>query len=425
MDWSLPVHCDGVDTIATKSKSKGEATGRDRHFNLAKTVLICAVLILSGAAILFLIFSTEPVPQRESAVRETSMLVEVVDAEAGDFRPLIQATGVVRPAREILLRPRIGGEVVELSTAFVPGGFVDRGGQLLRIDDADYRIVLEQRKSELQQAIALLEIEQGRQDIAERDYRQLGKTLEDDNRALVLREPQSRSAEAAVQSAQAALEKAQLDLDRTRIASPFDAQVLSREVNLGSQVSDGRTLARLVGIDQYWVETTVPLDRLRWLSFPDEGGASGSVVTVRHNTAWPAAQTRNGRLYRLVGELEGDTRMARVLVTVDDPLALQETSAGLPQLLIGSFVQCVVEGRLINDVVKIDREYVRKNDTAWVMKDGRLEIRPLDIVFMDAEFAYTREGLENGDQVVTTSLSRVREGAALRLKSVDGERASG
>ena len=390
-----------------------------RQFSHWKTVLICAVLLLVGAATLLLIFSTEPVPQRESAVRETAMLVEVTGVESGNFRPLIQATGVVRPAREILLRPRIGGEVVELSDAFVPGGFVNKDDLLLRIDTADFRIMLQQRESELQQAIALLEIEHGRQDIAERDYRQLGKTLEDDNRALVLREPQLRSAEAGVQSARAVLEQARLDLERARITAPFDAQILSRNVNLGSQVSTGNTLARLVGVDQYWVETTVPLDRLRWLEFSGQGADGGSSVILRHRTAWPEEQSRNGRLYRLVGELEGETRMARVLVTVDDPLAQREESAALPPLIIGSFVQCLVEGREIKNVVRIDRRLVRKDDTAWVMEGGQLEIRQLDIVFQDSEHAYVRDGLADGDQVVSTSLSSVREGASLRLKNAE------
>jgi RND family efflux transporter MFP subunit len=389
-------------------------------YSLRKTLLICAVLLVLGVAVLMLIFSTEPVPQRESAVRETAMLVETTTAEAGTFRPLIQAVGVVRAAREILLSPRIGGEVVELSEAFVPGGYVNDGGLLLRIDEADYRIVLEQRQSELQQALALLEIEHGRQDIAERDYRELGKTLEDENRALVLREPQLRSAEAAVQSARAALERARLDLARTRVTAPFDAQVLSREVNLGSQVSTGDTLARLVGVDEYWVETTVPLDRLRWLSFPGDSATSGSTVTLRHRTAWPEGQFRSGQLYRLVGELEGETRMARVLVSVNDPLSLKEASSALPPLVIGSFVQCHLEGRLIENVVKIERAHVRKDGTAWVMKDGRLEIRQLEIVFQDAENAYVRDGLADGDQVVTTSLASVRDGARLRIKPASG-----
>ena len=75
----------------------------------------------------------------------------------------------------------------------------------------------------------------------------------------MLREPQRLAAEARVQSARAAVEQARVDLGRTVIRAPFDAQVLSREVEIGSQVSPGDPLARLVGVDRYWVEIS-----LRW-----------------------------------------------------------------------------------------------------------------------------------------------------------------
>lgn len=390
------------------------STRKTGSLNLGRTLVICAVLVVAGLASLLLIFNTEPDAQRESAVRETAMLVEVTPVEAGTFRPVIEATGTVAPAREVVLRPRISGEVVEVAPEFVPGGEVLPGDVLLRVDDADYRIALEQRQSELQQAVAELEIEQGRQQIAERDYRQLQKDLQPENRSLVLREPQLKSAEAAVRAARAAVQQAQLDLDRTTVRAPFHAQVLSREVNVGSQISTGGPLARLVGVDTYWVETTVPLDRLRWLAF-SENANEGSPVSIRHRTAWPEDQGRSGYLYRLVGELEGETRMARVLVAVDDPLG-RSGDGNRPGLIIGSFVECHIDGRPIEDVNRIRRDLVRKGDTVWLMREDKLVVQPVDIVFRDSEYAYIREGLNPDDQVVTTSLATVRNGTALRLK---------
>jgi multidrug efflux pump subunit AcrA (membrane-fusion protein) len=123
---------------------------------LKRTLLICLPLVIAGAAALWLIFNTEPEAKRESAVRETAMLVEVIDVEAGDFRPQIRAQGTVKPARAVVLRPRVGSEVVELAPEFVPGGEVATGDLLLRIDDADYRIMLERRESELQESTATL-----------------------------------------------------------------------------------------------------------------------------------------------------------------------------------------------------------------------------------------------------------------------------
>jgi RND family efflux transporter MFP subunit len=377
-----------------------------------KTLLLCAALLAAGAVALWVIFNTEPEVRRESAVRETAMLVEVELVETGNFRPEIQAMGAVRAAREVVLRPRISGEVEAIADAFVPGGEVAAGEVLLRIDDADYRVLLEQRESQHQQAVAELEIEHGRQEIAMRDFRQLNKELDPDNRALVLREPQLRSAEAAVRAATAAVQQARLDLDRTTVRAPFHAQILTREVNLGSQVSAGDALARLVGVDTYWVETTIPLDRLRWLSFGEQDGASP--VTIRHRSAWPENESRSGYLFRLIGELEGDTRMARVLVAVDDPLGRE---AGEPPLIIGSFVECLIQGRELQGVARVPRDTIRKGDTVWLMRDGRLAIQPVDIAFQDGEWAYVRSGLAADDRVVTTSLATVRDGIALRLKS--------
>lgn len=404
---------------AADQKSTRERTGQRSGLGLHTTLLVCSVLLLAGAAALLLIFTTEPVEQRESAVRESAMLVEVTTAEAGDFRPLIHAVGTVVPAKEITLRPRVAGEIVEISAAFVPGGFVRAGEVLLRLDPADYRNAVQQRGSELQQAIAELEIEHGRQDIAARDYRQLEKDLDAAKKALVLREPQLRSAEARVQAARVALEQARLDLERTAVRAPFDAQVLSREVNLGSQVGNGDALARLVGLDTYWVETTVPLDRLRWLNFAREAAQPVSPVTIRHRTAWPDGAHREGYLYQLIGELEGNTRLARVLVAVDDPLGHVAGDRELPGLIIGSFVECLIEGREIRNAVRLDRDHLRKDDTVWLMRDGRLAVQAVDIVFRDAEHVYIRDGVGAGEQIVTTSLATVRDGARLRVKSAD------
>lgn len=390
-----------------------------RTLSLGARIVICAVLLLIGAGALALIFTTEPVAQREAAVRQTAMLVQVTQPERGSFRPVIEAMGTVMPAREVTLTPRVSGAAVALADSFVPGGFVRRGDVVVRIDDADYRNLLQQRESELMRAIADLEIEQGRQELALQDYRDLDRPVPEDRRALILREPQLRAAEAAIQSARAAAEQARLDLERTAIKAPFDAHVLSREVNIGSQVAAGDPLGRLAGVDVYWVEATIPLDKLRWLNFADGENERGSPVRVRHRTAWDPGQVREGHLYRLIGELEGNTRLARALVAVEDPLALEADSADAPALMIGTFVECRIEGRELSDALRLRREHLRANDTVWLMRDGLLAIQPVDVVFQDAEFAYIASGLKDDDRVVTTSLATVKEGVPLRTGDED------
>jgi len=401
----------------TANHAKPSSGGRRIGWKL--TLLICLLILLAAAGLITLIFSTEPTAVRTTATKETAMLVETIRAEHGTFRPQIVAMGTVEPAREIILMPRVSGEIVERAPAFTPGGFVEKGEKLLKIDPADYKNALRQRESDLRQAIADLHLEMGRQHVARQDYQLLEETLSKENEALVLRKPQLNAARARVESARAAVNQARLELERTTVKAPFDAHILSRNANIGSQVSPGDNLARLVGTDTYWVAATVPLAKLPWLTFPESPNAEGAEVQVRNRSAWPPDAHRSGRLYKLVGRLEDQTRMARVLVTVPDPLARKAEAAELPRLMIGAFVEARIKARAIPDGVRLNRDFLRKNDTVWVMRDDKLSIRNVEVVFQDADYAYIKSGLSGNEKVVTTNLTTVVDGAKLRQKGSD------
>jgi RND family efflux transporter MFP subunit len=377
-------------------------------------MLICLGIFGAGAGVLALVYSTEPTAAREGARKKTAMLVRLAEAERGTFSPRLTSLGTVRPAREVVLRAQVSGEVVEVSEHLVPGGFVADGEQLLRIDPADYRAALRQREAELAQARAELQIEGGRQKVARRELERFEGAAGDANEALMLRQPQLAAAKARVDFARAATDRARRDLERTRILAPYEAQILSRMIELGSRVERGDALARIADVGTYWVEATVPVADLQWLAFPDESGAGGASARVRHRGAWPEGAWRIGRLFRLIGELDDQTRMARVLVAVDDPLGRAEGAPEVPPLMLGAFVEVQIEGRPLVDVVRVSRGHVRKNGTVWVMKDGALDIRRVGIVLRDERHAYVREGLEGSERIVASDLARVVPGAPLR-----------
>lgn len=406
---------DDPDGIAADGE-RATAPPEPRAFGWKTTLLVCSAILLAGAGAIAAIFYTDPTATRGGATRETAMLVEVTEARAGTFRPVIAATGTVQPAREIVLRPRVEGRVIEHADELVPGGTVRAGEPLVRLDPADYRNALRQRKNELDQALADLRIEKGRQTLARKEYQLLNERLSGENRALVLREPQLEAAQSRVASARTAVEQAELQLQRTTIEAPFDAHVLTREIDVGSQVAAGDALASLVGTETYWVETTVPVSKLRWLAFPGDDGGPGAAVRLRNRGAWPEGVHRTGRLYKRVGTLDESTRMARVLVAVDDPLAQRAETADGPALMLGAYVRARIEGRRVSDVVRVDREHVRQNDTVWIMADGALDIREVRIAVRDNEHAYVSGGLAAGERIVTSNLATVQDGAALRLE---------
>jgi RND family efflux transporter MFP subunit len=372
-----------------------------------------------AAAGVWWIRNTEPTAQQIETKRKSAALVETITVKRDTYAPQLVVLGTVQPAQDIMLSPRVRGQVTEMSPSFVPGGMVRQGDMLLQIDPDDFENAVLVRQSELEQVEADWEIEAGRHKLAEQELELLGDSISGINRALVLREPQSASLRSQLNAAKAALERAELDLERTRIIAPFDAQVLRQSVNVGSQVGPGDDLGQLVGIEQYWVIAAVPVRTLRWIQFPTDDQA-GSMVTLHNPDAWGPGLYREGRVARMIGALDEQTRLARVLITVDDPLG---RNSNLPRLILDALIEARIEGISINDVVRLDREYIHDDDKVWVMKDEQLEVRETEIAFRDPQYAYIQSGLDSGDEVVITTLATVADGVQLRRveKATDEE----
>ena len=377
------------------------------------TLVVCALLVVGTLAVLRWIDSTEPTAEREGATRKTAALVDTLKVSRGTYAPELVALGRVSPEQEIDLGALVAGEIIQVDPSYDTGEVVEAGQLLMKIDPADYENQLLMRESELEQVKAQLVIEQGSQAVAKKELEALGRDLDPAKRALVLREPQINTLLAQIKAKEAEVGQAKLELKRTEIRAPFHAQILSRRANLGMQVNTGSTIARLVGLKQYHIRTSVPLRHLEMLKFSQDG-APGSVAMIHQPAAWGPGVARQGVLTRLVGELDPESRLAQVLITVQDPLALQTDG---PKLLLDSIVQVTLKGEPLQDVIRLPRELLRQNDTVWVNADDKLSIRKVTVVFGNADFAYIKDGLEDGDEVVTTSLATVIEGRPLRRMS--------
>ncbi|MCP4195459.1 MAG: efflux RND transporter periplasmic adaptor subunit [Planctomycetaceae bacterium] len=387
----------------------GKPSRKRSWLSILFNVVLCVLILAAALVLSYGIKVSEPKAEQINTVRKSAALVETVIVQKGTFSPRLVVLGTVEPAQDILLSPRVGGQVIGLSPGFVPGGMVRQGDLLLTIDPADFENALLIRESELEQAQASLKIEEGRVSLAEQELALLEESISETNRALVLREPQFASMKAEVKAAEAAVQRAKLDLERAKVVAPFDAQVINRSVNIGSQVMPGDALGQLVGIDEYWVIAAIPVRSLRWVQFPGVEH-QGSAVTLSDPDVWGTA-TRPARVTRMIGALDEQTRLARVLITVPDPLGQKSQS---PVLILDTFIEAQIEGRPIKDVVRLNRDYVRDRGSVWVMKDQKLEIRETEIVFQDSEHAYIRRGLADGDEVVMTTLATVANGVGLR-----------
>lgn len=382
-------------------------------------IIVAAIILVGAGAAYQYQMKTSPRAGRQKPPTQ-ARLVQVVPVQKDDAVATVTAMGPATPAQEVVLRPQVSGQIVEISPRVVPGAYVEAGQMLFEIDKRDYEILVHQKDGEVAKALRDLKIEQGNQAVAQREYELLGEEIPEEDQELVLRAPQLASAEAAYDAAKAALEKAQLDLARCTIVAPFNALIQEKTVDLGTAVTATSNLVTLIGTDEAWVELKVPLKELKWIDIPQSNKDQGSQVRIHNALAWGADRHRTGHVLRLIGAVETQGQLARLLVGIDDPFCVKPENHDKPRVLMGALVSAEIQGRAIESVFPVEWPYFREGDAVWIMNDANeLEIRPVEVAFRGPDHVYIRGGLTENEKLVMTDIAAPVAGMPLRVARDD------
>lgn len=337
---------------------------------------------------------------------------------------VVPAMGTVVPSRRIELKTSVAGEVIWIHPAFAEGGILKAGEIALKIDPKDYELRIIEKEAQVAQAQYALDLESGHQEVALREWGLIskGQSVSPSDRDLALRKPHLQKARAELKAAVAMLEQERQNLGRTVVKAPFNAIVSDRKVDVGSHLAAQSTLATLTGTDQYWIQVSVPVDRLDWIAIPGRKEQPGSNVVIYQGDGSRSSRRWRGRVVRLMGDLDPKGRMARILVAVDDPLNLAGTAdAGRP-LLMGAYVHAEITSNQIVHAARLPRPIVRENDMVWIMTDDEtLAMQPVSIIWRDNESVLINKGIAAGQKVIVSDLAAPVAG--MRVRTVD-EKAS-
>jgi RND family efflux transporter MFP subunit len=380
------------------------------------TLLLCLMIIAVGMGLAEYIKKTSPRAQKRVPVK-TIPRVETLALFPDHHQVIVDAMGSVVPAREVTLKSRVSGQVKSIHPEFVDGGFIRQGERILKIDPQDYQLALARRQSQLTNAQYELKVEMGFQEVAQREWALLnsGKPADPADVELALRKPHLAKAQSDLAAAQAELEQAKLSLSRTDILAPFNTIVRTKHVEIGSQISTQDALAELVGTDAYWIRVSLPVDRLRWIRIPINRSDTGAPATVHYR-----GFQRSGQVIRLLGDLEPQGRMARLLVVVEDPLGRNDPKADDPPLLIGEYVRVAIQGERLTGVYRIPRSALRDNNTIWLVgPDDTLQIQSVETVWRDNRIVLVQNHLQPGDRLVTSDLATPVAGMTVEVAAAD------
>jgi len=401
-----------------KNLTNNAKTPSGRKKRILKIVLP-AIIIVAGVAAAFYLKNTGPKSKKQPPVK-LAPFVQVKPLFPANHIVILNAMGTVVPAREVELKSRVTGEVIDISPEFIEGGLLKAGSLVLQIDTEDYKLALIQKEKALANANYSLKLELGRQEVAKREWELLNGDKDADDREveLALRKPHLEKARAELNAARAELKKAHLDLSRTKIKAPFNSMVRSRLVNLGSQVTPQERLAELVGSDSYWIQTSVPVDRLSWIQIPRSQGDPAT----RARIIYAQGYERTGTVIRLMGDLSPEGRMARVLIEVEDPLGLKNSKNDQPPLLIDDYVRVEIEGKKLENVYKIPRTAFRDNAFIWIAgENSTLEIKEVHPVYRDAGVVLIDNAIKPGDCLIISDLPAPIDGMPIQVESSSGE----
>lgn len=377
-----------------------------------------AVVVVLAALFIAIMMNVLKPDADKAAEPEAAIAVKTELVAGAPLAMRAESQGIVQPRTRTTLVSEVSGTVLEVADAFVVGGTFKAGDMLLKLDSTDYEVTLQRAQAALISAKAMLELEKARSVQAEKEWAMSGRPKSEAPQ-LALRRPYLLEAEANLLRAQAEVRQAQIKLDKTVIKAPYGGMLSKKSADVGQFVTIGSPIGETFAID--FVEVRLPLTEsdlriMEGLSSPAQLSdksvlLSGTVDGV--NRSWTATVERSE------GVVDELNRSQYIVARVADPYGLASDDGDLAvPLRVGTFVKASIEGRVLDNIIKIPRSSLLEGSrVGLVADDNLLKIVPVTVSSGDDRYYYISAGLKDGDQVVTSALGTPIEGLKLRVKN--------
>jgi len=411
-----------------------------------KVVVLILLLVAIGAFVASCGGSRANAIKEESASTNQPVAVEVTTASAikRDLPRFFEATGSLAGDQQTDVAPQTSGKVVAVGVDI--GSPVKRGQMLVRLDDAELKLRVEQAEAQVGQAKAAVRqaeekigLRPGQSfdpnrvaevasakvafDLAEKNFRRAEKLIEsgdvsrsfyDQQRAQrdQLREQydvalaQARQNYAGVEvartnvaNAEAQLALVRKNLSYANIPSPIDGFVAERTADLGEFVSPQQKVATIVRTNPLRIRIDIPEQAISEVRV----GQSVSITT----SAWPD-RNFSGRVARIAPSVSTTSRTLTVEAEI-------ENSSGA--LKPGQFATVRILQERADPAVLIPARAVVTEagvSRVYVIKNGYAEQRLVQTGQTEGDLIEIRLGVAADEQVATSNLEQLSDGIAVK-----------
>ena len=411
--------------------------------------LIAVALLLVVAAVAFAACGRSNGKGRTEATPATTApaAVEVTTAAAikRDLPRFFEATGSLAGDQQTDVAPQTAGKVVAVGVEI--GSPVRRGQMLVRLDESELKLRVDQAQTQVDQAKAAVRQAEEKiglrpnqafdpnrvaevaaakvtLDLAEKNLVRAEKLIEsgdvsrsfyDDARARrdQLKEQydvqlaQARQNFAAVQvartnvaNAEAALALARKNLSYANIPSPIDGFVSERTADLGEYVSPQQKVATVVRTNPLRIRIDIPEQAIPEVQV----GQSVSITT----SAWPD-RNFSGRVARIAPNVSATSRTLTVEAEIENSSgALKPGQFATVRIMQPKSEPAVlVPSRAVTTQAGVSR--------VFVIKDGHAEQRLVQTGQTEGDLIEIKNGVAADEKVATSKLEMLSDGVAVKL----------
>ena len=428
-----------------------ERSGPGLWLRIARIVVVVVVSLVVAAAFV----RSRPKP-RQKAVKRLPPLVDVIQARETSPRMVIEAYGTVRSGERLKLTAQVSGTIVKMAPDFEEGAYFPRGSFLMRIDPRNYSLQMERlrtnirsldaelassaqeeenlratlgiareelelSKAEFDRQLALAKrkvVAQSELDRARKAWLGTREKVQEMENALLLHKFRVDLLKTKRQAVQVQLKEAGLALERTEIRAPFDCRIAKKITEQGQYVMPGTPLAEIYNVGIMEVEVHIPPREAVWLHLGDGGimdPRRGEPIRARIVFETPGKEfSWDGVVSRVKGQMEERTRTLPLVIEVRNGHPAQ----GHP-ILPGMFVKVEIMGKRMHGLFILPREALRENKSVYVVKNGTVEVRPVEVVRRSGDQVYIGKGISQGEEIVTRFAGVLSGGMKVRVRRVD------
>jgi len=318
----------------------------------------------------------------------------------------VDFSGKTEAYKNVDVTSRVSGELKEVY--FKAGDIVKKGQLLFKIDDSQYKAVLEQKMASLQKDKASLNLAKSQVN-RYKPLVQKGLAPREKLDELVANQ---RQLQAVVNADSATIKQSKLDVEYTNIKATIDGQIGKSFVDVGNLVSasstslakivDSKVLyvnfnpsAREVSLIKKYKSEENPRVKVRLENSEDRIELKGNIDfidnTTNETTGTVSMRAKIDNKQNII--FPGTFVEIKLFITDKIPvLAVHPNNLGQNQ--IGSFV------------------YV-------VNSENKIETRQVSIQYSNTDLAMIKDGLVEGDKLVVSNITKLRDGILVNAKEVE------